>query len=197
MIERQFRWCSKRHEIRIANFRRRGTNRGVVASNKWLEGLRHWPGSIQYEACPPATRKKFYAHIAKWAITMGAKSIGGPAMSGAMLASGIAAVSGRLESFLIDKPQCMPPRRHPPHTIRGRHTEPFILVDDVLCTAQEMEYAVDTAGDETQGLIAVLVMDNRFRLESEPSEIPITCRLLKKGLVYGISYEANPPHREW
>lgn len=196
-MTKKFSWIDKRHEIRIARFHRRGANRGVIGSNKWLEELNHWPGSIQYEPCPPATRKKFYAHIAEWALTMGAKSIGGPVMSGAVLASGIAAVSGRLDAFLVDKLQRTPPRRHPPNMIRGRHTLPFVLVDDVLCTAQEMEYAVATAGDETQGLVGVLVMDNRFRLESKPSTIPITCRLLKKGLVYGMSYEANPPHREW
>jgi hypothetical protein len=168
-----------------------------VASSKWLEGLRHWPGSIQYEPCPPETRKRFYEYIADWAVMMGAKSIGGPVMSGAVLASGIAAVSGRLDSFLIDKPDRQPPRRHPPRMIRGMRAEPFILVDDVLCTAQEMEYAVATAGDETEGLRAVLVMDNRFRLESKPSDVPITCRLLKKGLIYGISYKADPPYEEW
>jgi hypothetical protein len=196
-MQNKFIWNDRRHEVRIASFQRRGTKRGVVASSKWLEGLSHWPGSMQYEPCPPETRKRFYKYIADWALMMGAKSIGGPVMSGAILASGIAAVSGRLDSFLIDKPERQPPRRHPPNIIRGMRTEPFILVDDVLCTAQEMERAVTLAGDETEGLKAVLVMDNRFRLESKPSDVPITCRLLKKGLIYGISYKADPPYEEW
>jgi len=168
-----------------------------VASNKWLEELGLWPGSIQYEPCPPRTRKLFYEYIADWVMMMGVKSIGGPVMSGAVLASGIAAVSGRLDSFLIDKPQRTPPRRHPPDMVRGMRVKPFILVDDVLCTAQEMEYAIAMAGDETEGLRAILIMDNRFRLESEPSKVPLTCRLLKKGRVYGISYKADPPYEAW
>lgn len=193
MIE-QFSWRNRRHEIRIASFHRRGVKRGVMASSRWLEGLRHWPGSLQYEPCPPATRRLFYRAIGRWARGLGARSVGGPVMSGAMLASGIAAVAG-LDAFLIDKPERHPPRRHSPNMVRGMWREPFVIVDDLICTAQDMERSIAIAGAES--MVAALIMDNRFRLESDPKDVPLVCTALKQGRMFGISYKADPPYPEW
>jgi hypothetical protein len=194
MSSREFLWQDGRHEIRIAPFTRRGVKRGVMASSRWLEELRYWPGSIQYDPCPPETRGLFYKAIGEWARGLGARSIGGPVMSGAMLASGIAAVAG-LDSFLIDKPDRHPPRRHPPHMIRGICREPFLIVDDLICTAQDMERSIAVAGADD--MMAALIMDNRFRLESDPKDVPLACAALKQGRVFGISYKADPPYPEW
>jgi len=145
------------------------------------------PYDVQYNG-DKQRRSDVYSAAAKWVSELGAKSIGGPILSGALIAEGIAAKSRRLQSFYIKKKAGLYRTfKHSDDNIRGVCRGNYVVVDDIVSSGDTMEAALKNIcrdNGDLEGLEAVLVMSGEFRVNAKSN--PLLAGLIKEGKVFGL-----------
>lgn len=145
------------------------------------------PYAVQYDG-DKQTRSDVYSAAAKWISELGAKSVGGPILSGALIAEGIAAKSRKLQPFYIRKKAGLYRTfKHSDDNIRGICTGSYVVVDDIVSSGDTMEVALRYICRDygnLEGLEAVLVMSGEFGVNAKKN--PLLAGLIKEGKVFGL-----------
>ena len=144
------------------------------------------PYDIQYQN-KKQERSDIYSAIAKWASELGVSSIGGPILSGAVLAEGIAARSRSLLPFYITKkPGLYKAFKHSNERIKGVILgRKYIVVDDIVSSGDSMESALKNiilSYGNLDGLKAVITLSGGFSITIKPH--PILMKLADEGKLF-------------
>lgn len=147
---------------------------------------RRLPYDFQYKA-DKRMRADIYSAIAKWLSEIGVVSVGGPILSGAVLAEGIASRSERLQPFYINKRRGLYKTfKHCEEPVRGTCLSPYAVVDDVISEGFTLNSALANLkqnNGDLDGLKVILVMNGGFDLANRT---PLMTEAAKSGKVFGV-----------
>jgi orotate phosphoribosyltransferase len=146
------------------------------------------PGDIQYCCTDKQKRADIYSAIAKWATAIKVDSIGGPILSGALLAEGVAARSRKLLPFYINKRKGFyKPTKHSVLQIKGKLNGKYIIIDDLVADGDTLETALRNImynQASLDDLKAVLILDGSFSINKKSR--PKLTRLVNEGKVFTL-----------
>jgi len=178
-----------KHTIRIVRLKRDELAKSsVLVTGPTVRIYGTSPCDVQYQG----EKRKMLdacAAAAKWASKLDISTVGGPILSGALLAEGIAAHSERLLPFYIaKKPGYYRPYKHEAERVRGIFRGKYIIVDDIICTGNSMEIALGYVksynGDDLEGLEAILSFSGGFRVSVRSH--PLLVKLTEEGKAFGL-----------
>jgi orotate phosphoribosyltransferase len=183
-------WKTKigRRTITIVRLKREDSDGSWFAARSYGVSLGYSPYSVQYAGDKQLTLD-IYSAIAKWASKNDITTVGGPILSGAVLAEGIAARSKRLLAFYIAKRKgYYRPYKHPVEKVKGIFRGKYIIVDDAICSGNSMEIALANVKSENcgslEGLEAVLSLGGGVNVHAKSH--PLLAQLINEGKVFGL-----------
>jgi len=154
------------------------------------------PYAVQYRG-NKEERSDIYSAVAKWALELGASSIGGPILSGAVLAEGISARSKSLLPFYISKkPGYYKPYKHTDENVKGCCRGDYVIVDDIISSGNSMEFALRNVRrdfPDLDRLKAILVFSGEFDMPAK--KYPILKSLIEEGKLFSL-YCSNRRRRK-
>jgi adenine/guanine phosphoribosyltransferase-like PRPP-binding protein len=126
--------------------------------------------------------------IARWASAFGISSVGGPILSGAVLAAAIAAQSKTLSSFYVAKKAgYYKPSRHCLQRVKGICRGKYVLIDDIISSGDSMELAlknIEQDNGNLEGLEAIINLGGEFCITTKPHRL--LTGLIEEGKVFGL-----------